>query len=625
MRRRPMTREEFLEALLSLPSLGDIPQVSPDGRWVAWVWLRVGPAADIWVAPTDGSGAPIRLTETPENTFVVSWTPDSQAVIVEQDRGGNERAQLFRVRLDQPKTMEPLTEPDPPYFVRGGQLHPNGRWLVYGANFNAETQREIEPTWIYRHDLATGERVPLAKPQKGAWIWPELNFQGTHVLYTRKDRHPAGQQVWLVDIEGREDREILNFGDRAKVEASWLPDGRRVLFLIEREDKTRSLGIWDLQTERVEWLIDDPEEAQYIERAFVPFGSEYAVVVAVREARLRPYLLHVETSEEIHLPKIPGNLLPLAPCPDADGQEWVGVYARSTHPHDVVRFPLKDLRLETFQSLSRVWERTSLRPEDFTPAEDFRWRSSDGLEIQGWLYRARLGENEKPKGTIVYIHGGPTAHSSDRLAPEIQFFAYCGFNVLDPNYRGSTGFGLAFQEKIKEDGWGGREQEDIKTGIEALIEQGIAEPGKVGVTGTSYGGYSSWCQITRYSPVPVAAAAPVCGMTDLVVDYETTRPDLRPYSEEMLGGSPQEIPEKYRERSPIHFVQNIRGKLLIVQGLQDPNVTPENVKAVRKRLDEAGIEYEVLAFEDEGHGILRPKNLKTLYLKLVEFFERAFQ
>ncbi len=72
-------------------------------------------------------------------------------------------------------------------------------------------------------------------------------------------------------------------------------------------------------------------------------------------------------------------------------------------------------------------------------------------------------------------------------------------------------------------------------------------------------------------------------MTDLVIDYDATRPDLRPYSEEMMGGSPEEVPERYRERSPVHFVGNIRGELLIVQGLRDPNVTPENVSVVQRR------------------------------------------
>ncbi len=244
----------------------------------------------------------------------------------------------------------------------------------------------------------------------------------------------------------------------------------------------------------------------------------------------------------------------------------------------------------------------------------------DGLEIQGWLYRPA----GQARGTVVYVHGGPSYHSEDLINNEIQFFVRQGFAVLDPNYRGSTGFDLAFREAIKADGWGGREQDDIRAGIEALIAAGIAEPGKVGITGTSYGGYSSWCAITRFPPEIVAASAPVCGMTDLVVDYETTRPDLRPLTEEMMGGTPDQVPELFHERSPIHFVDQIRGHLLIVQGLQDPNVTPENVRAVRGALDKCGVPYRILAFDDEGHGISKPRNQKTLYLRLHQFFEQAF-
>ena len=156
------------------------------------------------------------------------------------------------------------------------------------------------------------------------------------------------------------------------------------------------------------------------------------------------------------------------------------------------------------------------------------------------------------------------------------------------------------------------------------MEAGIARPGRVGVTGTSYGGYSAWWAITHLEPDLVAAAAPICGMTDLAVDYYTTRPDLRPYSEEMMGGYPEEVPQRYRERSPIHFVKSIRGRLLIVQGLKDPNVTPDNVHAVTKVLGELGIAYELLTFEEEGHGIVRPKNLKVLYPRLADFFVEAF-
>jgi dipeptidyl aminopeptidase/acylaminoacyl peptidase len=108
-----------------------------------------------------------------------------------------------------------------------------------------------------------------------------------------------------------------------------------------------------------------------------------------------------------------------------------------------------------------------------------------------------------------------------------------------------------------------------------------------------------------------------------VVDYYATRPDLRPYSEEMMGGSPEEVPKRYHERSPINYVHNIRGRLLIVQGLRDPNVTPDNVHAVTEVFDELEIRYELLTFEDEGHGIARPKNLEVLYPRLANFFEAA--
>ncbi len=614
-----MESDQYLDALLSLPRLGPV-SVSPDGAWVAWSWFGVGSTADVYAARTDGSIAPVRLTHTEENAFLLSWTPDSSAVLIGQDHQGDERVQLFRIALERPGELEPLTESSPPYFLRGGQLHPNGRWAIYGMNFDVAAGKEIEATWVYRHDLRTSERRPLARPERAAQCDPQLNLDGTHVLYERQDLDPAGNQVWLVDVDGQNDREILNFGPAAKTSASWFPDSRRVLFLAEA-DTYRRLGVWDLDTGETRWLLDDP--TRNIESAYVPQGIEppVAVVIEITGARVRASLLDIKSGDETALPDVSGNLIPLRPLSNG---EWLGRYYRATQPADLIRFRPSENGLKLDTGLTRLWERTSVRPRELIPAEDFRWRSVDGLEIQGWLYRAANMPAGASRGTILQIHGGPTAHSEDSFMPQIQFFVAEGFHVLSPNYRGSTGFGLDFQEAIKEDGWGGHEQDDIRTGIEALLAAGIAEPGKIGMTGTSYGGYSSWCGITRWPPSILAASAPICGMTDLVVDYETTRPDLRPYSEEMMGGSPDQAPERYRERSPIHFVHHIQGKLLIVQGLRDPNVSPENVRAVQEALDTAGVRYELLMFEDEGHGIGRPANQRVLYRRLADFFSGAF-
>jgi dipeptidyl aminopeptidase/acylaminoacyl peptidase len=606
-----MSRDLRLDALLSIPALFG-PRVSPDGKWVAWSWSRLGPAADVFAAPTDGSQASLRLTETVEgDTEVVSWTSDSHAVLVSQDNDGDERVQLFRVRLAGPGVMEPLTAADPNHYVRGGQMHPSDRWLIYAANLDAETGEEIETDRVYRHDLQTGERLALARPEKGSIPWPELNRQGTHVLYSRNDLHPAGQQVWLVDIDGLEDREILNFGPRIKVSASWFPDGRNVLFVAEAESYRR-MGVWSMDEESVRWILDDP--ARSIEYSFAPPNGGPVVVVGVEQAGVRASLLDVHSGTETSLHYTRGNLVPLA---QAENGDWICTHYDALHPVDLVRYGADDGEPT---SLTGLTERTNIGAQRLVAAEDFRWRSDDGMEVQGWLYRT---PGEK-LGTIVLIHGGPTSHAEDRFNAQIQYHLSRGFDVLTPNYRGSTGFGLPFQESIKHDGWGGREQEDIRTGIEALVRSGLAEPGRVGITGTSYGGYSAWWAITHFEPEIVTAAAPICGMTDLALDYYATRPDLRPYSEEMMGGSPQDVPDRYRERSPINFVKNIKGDLLIVQGSKDPNVTQDNVYAVTKALQRENVPYELITFEDEGHGIARPKNLRVLYPRLADFFHKAF-
>jgi dipeptidyl aminopeptidase/acylaminoacyl peptidase len=607
----------LLKQLLSLPEV-KYAKLSPDGRWVAFMWYRIHENIDVFVVPTDGSRLPTALTHTPEYTSLTSWTQDSKAVIVEEDHDGDERVTLYRVEIDRPREMVPLTPSRPPYFLRGGSLRNDNKTLFYGANYDFEQESLTEATWIYRHDLESEERIVLARPEKPAFTVPVLNRAGSHLLYARKDRHPSGRQFHLVDIDGKEDREILHFGDVNKVFARWMPDSEHILIISDSVDgETQghiSVGVYHWPTGNLEWLVDDP--ARTVEGAWVsPDGL--IIVDEMRDATHMTSFIDLVSGIEQPFPRLEGNLVPLGRTAEGD---WVAQHFAANHPADLIRFNLDARVPSDLQSLTNVWTHTSLNAEKLAKAENWHWESTDGVQVQGWLYRA----DPNPKRAIIYVHGGPTSHSEDKLNAQIQYFVSEGFNVLDVNYRGSTGFGLKYRELIKEDGWGGREQDDITMGAKALIDLGLADVGKVGVTGTSYGGYSSWYQITHTPVGVIGAAAPICGMTDLVVDYNTTRPDLRPYSEEMIGGSPDEVPEKYYERSPINFVENISGKLMIVQGGQDPNVTPENMREVIKRLNMNDILYELEVFEDEGHGIYRVGNQERLYQRMVHFFKDAF-
>lgn len=605
--------DPFLEALLALPVV-ERALLSPDRRWVAFSWERAGPNVDVYLVPSDGSAPPVALTVTPEATTLIGWASDSRSVVVAEDHDGDERVRLFRVAIAAPGLLEALTEDRPPYFLAGGALSPDGNTLYYSMNYDVAAGQSLEHSVVYRHDLATGERAPIGRARRASWSGPELNSLGTHLLHMRVDQAPGGEQVFLLDVEGGEERELLNVGANRKVHACWMPDGRQVLFVAQSADATyQRVGLVDIVTGATRPLLDDP--GRQVEHAW-PTPDGLVVVDEVQEGRHLPLVIDPAGGVATPFPRLtPGNILPLGRA--ADGA-WIAVRYTSTTPHDLVRLVEQGDQVYV-RSLTGVAGRTSLDLADLVPAEDFRWASDDGLAIQGWLYRAR-----EPTGrAILYIHGGPTWHSEEWLNPQIQYLVRRGFTVLDVNYRGSTGFGLAFREAIKADGWGGREQADIAAGARALIAAGLAAPGRIGITGTSYGGYSSWCQIVHTPPELIAAAAPICGMTDLVVDYETTRPDLRPYSEEMIGGSPAEVPERYSARSPINFVGQIRGRLLIVQGAQDPNVTPENVRQVVARLEAAGIAYELLEFPDEGHGIHRPANQARLYRRLADFFAEA--
>ena len=152
---------------------------------------------------------------------------------------------------------------------------------------------------------------------------------------------------------------------------------------------------------------------------------------------------------------------------------------------------------------------------------------------------------------------------------------------------------------------------------------GFSNKGKIGITVMSFGGYSSWLAITKAPLELIAAAAPISGMTDLITDYETMRPDLQHLTEEMMGGNPTDVPDVYYNRSPINFIKDIKGKLMIIHGKQDANVSIKNVEVAIKYLEKFGKEYDLLIFEDEGHGINKRKNRMIMLEEIAKFFEKT--
>ncbi|MHA1966242.1 MAG: prolyl oligopeptidase family serine peptidase [Candidatus Hodarchaeales archaeon] len=616
----------FIDELLNIPRIfSGIRAI--DNQNIALTIYGLNPNVDVFLLEYKGEDKKLKiLTETEEVTYFTRWWPDSKSLVVAEDKARNERIALYRVFLDEPKKMNPLTKETPDYYLRGSEIAPKGNFIYYFANFDPQTKKETEIFHLYAQNVENKEEIDhLTSAVKPAWNQAQLNLKGSKLLYSRSDIDPAGKQYWLINVDGEDDREILNFGKKAKLEASWLPDSKNIVFVTDSYNNNRLnkrlVGIYSIETEKLTWILNSPEDSQRkydFSKAYVSrFDPDTLVLREIINAKQSSYFYKLNDRTLVPFPRFEaGTLLPSYPI---ESGKWVGSYYSSIQPETLVSFPIDnipDLTSDRIEILYDNFAQLKIKKSHLTQAKEIEWTSSDNESIHGWLYIPTKPSN---KG-IVYVHGGPTAHSEDALNEEIQYYASRGFAVLDPNYRGSTGYGVKFRELIKESGWGSNEQEDIAMGARALVKRGLVEDKKIGITGTSYGGFSAWHGITKF-PKIFMASVPVCGMTDLIVDYETTRPDIRPYSEEMMGGSPEEVPERYKEGSPINYIQNITGKVLIVQGMNDPNVTPENVEVVERELKKYNIEYKKLPFDDEGHGIFRKKNRRVKISKICEFFE----
>ncbi len=576
-------------------------RASRNGAWAFWSWAGASETDEIWEAPLDGSALPRRLTFGTDHFHIRDVSPDGSRLILAQSPNANEHDHLVLLERETGELTR-LTPAQNTHYVYGGAFSADGTAVYFVADYDYDNHEAVAGGWLWRQDLASGERTCLARTERHFEQGPELSPDGSRLLWHRHEYEPGATQIWVLNADGSDCREVLNLGAAVNARGTWLDDDR--IGFVADCDRRDGLAILTLSSGAVEWLAEEPALCPHMVLA----GNGPAFVcIHHEESWTRAALFENGSLRPLANASGRRSLLPHAALPNGG---WLAEAYDANAPHELV--------VVEADGTCRSIVRPDSGDRHYVSPKDFRWTAHDGMAMQGWLYRPE----GRAKGLIGYIHGGPTWHSEDWVNPKIQFWVAEGYAVLDPNYRGSTGFGYAHREAVKVDGWGGREQEDIRSGLEAALATGI--PGPVAVVGNSYGGFSSWYAITRHTDL-VAAAIPMCGMYRLDIDYnETEQPHLRAYSEQMMGGTPDEMPEKYANASPGQFIDDIRGHLLIVHGLADTNVGPENTLTAIRELTEAGIAHETMLFADEGHGVARRSNLESYLRTSADFLERAF-
>lgn len=246
------------------------------------------------------------------------------------------------------------------------------------------------------------------------------------------------------------------------------------------------------------------------------------------------------------------------------------------------------------------------------------YKSRDGLTIHGYL---TLPKNKKAENLpmVVIPHGGPWARDVWGFNPEVQLLANRGYAVLQMNFRSSTGYGKEFVDAGNKQ-WGLKIQDDITDGVQWAIDQGIADPEKIGIYGASFGGYATLAGIT-FTPDLYAAAVDYVGVSNIFTLLET----IPPYWETMLNmfhvrvGHPEKDKELLKSVSPVFHADKIKTPLFVAQGANDPRVNKQESDQIVEALKKRGIDVEYMVKENEGHGFMNEENKIEFYNAMTEF------
>jgi dipeptidyl aminopeptidase/acylaminoacyl peptidase len=443
---------------------------------------------------------------------------------------------------------------------------------------------------LYSADLAPDGTVGARRvlyQDRALGVGPRLSADGTIALLAVADRG-EGMRYRLLALDTATGHAIAALEDPG---ASVLPAGfapiagdARVLATTDRGGYGRPL-IWDVRTG---YRVDFPADAREGDLSPVDWSFDGARVALRRLYQTVPRLSiwDVARGEARELPHAPyGRIWGGFFGPDG------GIYANC----DTAARPFRAVEMDTETGAERRVALAIGADLPGHPVRSITFRSSDGQEVQGWL---TLPDGPGPFPAILETHGGPDNFMTGGYYPFGQAWADHGFAFLTINYRGSTTFGRAFMEQIWGD-VGHWEVEDMVTARAWLVDEGVARPDGVFLTGRSYGGILTLLALGTH-PELWAGGMAVSAVADLALAYEDESDALKAYDVALFKGTPEQAPAVYRAGSPVTYVERVAAPVLIIQGRNDTRCPPRSIEIYEERLRALGKPIEVYWY-DAGH------------------------
>jgi len=578
--------------------------LSPDGKRLFFTWNVTG-VRQVW--RVDGPDRfPVQLTGGEDATGVVGITRDGKALIISRDQKGEENPGLYLQSVEGGPLV--VVQHKPKVQTEALHLSSDGAWLYFRAN-------DVTPESyaIYRYGFAT-KAIEKVFGEPGIWTLADRDDKAKRLLLYKQVGsnmnevfeldEGTGVLSPLFGVDEREDYEaIYGAGNDVIVLTPKFSEFRR-LFVFDRAKKT-----WTPLSTDEKWdvLSFDADEQK-----------SRLLVTRNEGGYLRAGAFDLKTKKPLKLPKLPDSDLFTWGSTTPDGRYTVFSVDPGTSPAE-------SWVLDHKSGKSLRWHRPSAPEVDlttFSRASLEAYPARDGTAIPAFVRRpAGCLKATAPCPVIVEFHGGPEAQTRAGFSARAQLFVDAGFIVVQPNVRGSDGYGKTW---IHADD--GPKRKAVVTDIEdaaVWARKTFAVSGKapkVGVFGGSYGGYSVLAAMTMFAG-SYDAGVEVVGISNLVTFLENTAPYRRALRISEYG-DPVKDRDVLLELSPTTHVEKIRGPLLLIQGATDPRVPVGEALQMFEVMQKKKLGAEMIVFPDEGHGVQKRENAVLMLGHSLAFFEK---
>lgn len=585
--------------MLTLPELLRLPNVdnglpfaiSPDEKQVVFSWNKTG-TWELW----EVRGVEIRELEIGliGAKFSPNFSPDGTKIAFALDIDGSESYHICIHDLTTNTTTD-LT----PDILYANQ--PNMSWAPDGESLAVLSEAKgifsmfilpLDGSGLHMLKNVFRPCWDAAWSPDGLWIAIESEADASnrsiHIVPVGRRKGPRVGTTQL-KLDGK----ALN-----AMHPAWSPDSKTLAFACENGE-WHNIGLYDVETKEIEWVTDSEGDD------FQPAWS--------RSGETLGWVHHQGPQTSFEFKKRGGELCQVKvgdgmhSFPKFTSDGVILVYEDVNHPADL--WQINILSGEARQLTKSLDVELNLpQPEHVS------YPSRDGTLVPALLYRGN------GKQALIDIHGGPNWHFSFLWNPIMSYMAAQGWTVLAPNYRGSTGYGKKWQNASRYD-MGGVDTDDCAWGVNYLLEKGLAEKGKVAVTGRSHGGFLTMCCMV-FHPHLFAGGSAVVPFLDWIKSHKNSREDLRHWNIENMG-DPEENRELWISHSPYFFLDRVNAPVQMICGANDPRCPASESIDAHEKLKKLGKRSELLLYENEGHAFLKIENVIDAEAKRVEFLAKV--